>query len=305
MAWKHSFPTWSTIAVRLSIAALAVDCSATTEPGNIDQLAFRNLADGGLYLIDADGSGVSRIWHDSTNDVAMCPMWSPDGRAIAFHKFLANQIFVLALSTATARQLTTGPDWNQCPMWSPDGARIAYLSGPSTAPNGFALYVMNADGTSQARLGTGAFDADRGAWSPDGRWIVLSSFPSSHLVLVDAVTGTIVKELTSGPDRAPAWSPDGAAIVFSRQVNDMVIFGMHADGTSLNQLTAPPNGDSDGYPTWSPDGHLVAFHRYSPSGPYPAPPAATLLLIDPQGTVVSWPDSLQHSGDFPIWRPRQ
>lgn len=290
----------------LCLGVTELGCNAGTGPGRaVDQLAFRNLSDGGLYLMNADGSGTAPIWRDSTGDVPMCPMWSPDGGSIAFHTFLGNQISVLSLATRKTRQLTSGPDWNQCPIWSPDGTQIAYLSGPSTAPNGYALYIMKADGTGQTRLGTGAFDADRGAWSPDGRWLLLSQFQNSHLVLVDAVSGAVGKELTSGPDRAPAWSRDGASIVFSRQVSEMVIFVMHADGSSLKQLTTPPSGSSDGYPTWSPTGQLIAFHRYTTSGPYPAPPLAALLLIDPQGTVVAWPDSLQHAGDLPVWRPRQ
>jgi Tol biopolymer transport system component len=180
---------------------------------------------------------------------------------------------------------------------------MAYLSGPSTAPNGYALFTMKADGTGQTRLGTGGFDADRGAWSPDGRWILVSSFESSHLVLVDAATGAIGKELTSGPDRAPAWSPDGTSIVFSRQLSDMTIFVMRADGSSLKQLTAPPPGTTDGYPTWSPDGRLIAFHRYTQSSSS-GQLVATVLLVDAQGNAVSWPDGFQHLGDLPIWRPR-
>lgn len=296
MVRANGFAECFTFALRLAIASALVSCSSSTE-SRMDQLAFRY--GDGFDLVNADGSGSRPIWH-AVYDGPMCPAWSPDGRSIAFHLFTANQIYVLSVESETARQLTNGSDWNQCPMWSPNGNRIAYLSGPSTAPNGFALHVMNADGSGQTQLGTGGFDADRGAWSPDGRWILVPAYLSSHLVLVNALTGAVGRELTSGPDRAPAWSPDGSLIAFSRQVGDVAIFVMHADGTSLKQLTTPPTGSSDGYPSWSPDGSLIAFHRYGP-----APLVATLLLVDLQGTIVPWPDGLQHSGDLPIWRPRQ
>src|SRR6266540_1330041 len=177
---------WMPAAFLLGVSALACrDATAPTLPAG--ELAYRSLAEGGLFLMRADGSGRRRGWF-STEDAVMCPSWSPDGSKIAFHKLYANQIFVVAIGTGEERQLTSGPDQNQCPIWSPDGARIAFFRVAATATQGYPLFVMRADGTDPARLGTATFMADRGSWSPDGKWIAASRYPDNQIVLVDAVT---------------------------------------------------------------------------------------------------------------------
>lgn len=130
------------------------------------------------------------------------PSWSPDGSAIAFHKFIANQVFVLRIATGEERQLTSGPDLNQCPMWSPGGTQVAFFRIPTSAPNGYPLFVMRSDGTNGTRLGTVDFMADRRSWSPDGRWIAVSRYPDDRIVLVNAQTGEAGPTLTSC---APGW----------------------------------------------------------------------------------------------------
>src|SRR5713226_5515770 len=75
---------WWIFTICLGIAELG--CSASTGPARVvDQLAFRSLSDGGPYLQKPDGSGNGPIRHDNTGRVSMLPMWSPDGRSIAFH----------------------------------------------------------------------------------------------------------------------------------------------------------------------------------------------------------------------------
>src|SRR5213592_2009972 len=124
----------------LAIIALGISALGCHEPVAPvlprEELAYRSLADGGLYLMRADGSARRRIW-SSVDDGVMCPSWSPDGSEIAFHKLIANQIFVLTIATGEERQLTSGPDQNQCPIWSPDGTRIGFFRVAATAPEGY------------------------------------------------------------------------------------------------------------------------------------------------------------------------
>jgi TolB protein len=238
----------------------------------------------------------------------MCPSWSPDGSAIAFHKFIANQIFVLSIVTGEERQLTSGPDLNQCPMWSPDGAQIAFFRIPTFAPDGYPLFVMRANGTNATRLGKVNFMADRGSWSPDGRWIAASRYPDDQIVLVNAQTGDAGLTLTSGSGgRAPSWAPDGSRITFmSWKAGSAAIYVMRANGTDVRQVTPSYVGApefADQYPVWTLDGRMITFHRYRPSK-VPGIPLATLHAIELDGADVSWPAGEAADGDLPIWRPR-
>jgi Tol biopolymer transport system component len=56
-----------------------------------DRLAFSAYSDtpsrtSGLYVINADGTGLRKIWHSDEGEVPAAATWSPDGRSIAFIK---------------------------------------------------------------------------------------------------------------------------------------------------------------------------------------------------------------------------
>src|SRR5581483_4213871 len=63
--------------------ALAAPAHATT-PGTNGKIAFTSDRDGRyqLYVMNADGTGQSRLTTDAGNDAG--PAWSPDGTKIAF-----------------------------------------------------------------------------------------------------------------------------------------------------------------------------------------------------------------------------
>ena len=284
--------------------ASTIACNDATGPAlPHGQLAYRRMADGGLYLMGADGSGRRRVWY-ANNDAAVCPSWSPDGSRIAFHTFYVSQIFVVTVATGQVQQLTNGPDGNQCPAWSPDGSRIAFI-GISTSPSySYSLYVMNADGTNPTLLSTGNFVADRLSWSPDGRFIAAAT-SSDQILLVNSETGAVQLDSTPGiAARAPYWSPDGQRIAFTGENGSPSIYVMDANGKNIHRLT----NDSfiDDYPVWTLDGQEVTFYRYQ----YKSTPAggsifiASLHLVRLDGTEVPWVAGDSAQGDFPIWRPR-
>jgi Tol biopolymer transport system component len=108
------------------------------------------------------------------------PVWSPDGRQIAYSsdEHGTPQLFVMGADGSNARQLSDA--WGEYPAWSPDGSRIVFASsmGGST-PFGdpdYDVWVMDADGSDEVNL-TDSPDSNEGypTWSPDGDWIAFES----------------------------------------------------------------------------------------------------------------------------------
>lgn len=131
----------------------------------------------------------------------------------------AGDIHTVDISEPTSDvRLTTAGDATG-PRWSPDGKRIAYVRGAQ-------LWVMNADGTANHRIGklTGV---GRPAWSPNGRYLAVAangpdSPQYSTLYRVTVSSGAAVayhSDITGDdpvdvfPNASPvAWSGDGTKI---------------------------------------------------------------------------------------------
>ena len=208
--------------------------------------------DGGLYVVNADGSGKQKL----TPARYSTPAWSPDGRKIAFGA--GSNVWVMNADGSEPLNLTPQPGTDSDPVWSPDGRRIAFVRDND-------IWLMNADGSGQRRLARHAWLSSAPTWSPDGRKLAFGSetatapfgvsTPEIHVVNAD---GSGQRNLTRNPahDSDPAWSPDGRKITF---VRNFEIYVMNADGSGQQNLTRSPAHDFA--PAWSPDGQRIVFER--------------------------------------------
>ncbi len=89
-----------------------------------DKIAFVSRRDGNLeiHVINPDGSGQRRLTRNTVGDSH--PVWSPDGRRIAFVS--NSQVCVMNADGSGQRRLTRNGARNFAPAWSPDGQRIAF-----------------------------------------------------------------------------------------------------------------------------------------------------------------------------------
>ena len=238
----------------------------TSTPVPVGRIAFSSSKDGSwdIHIMNPDGSGAVRMTDLPGDEYS--PVWSPDGRKIAFRHVMEenSDIYVVNADGLLLTQLTHHPKRDTNPAWSPDSQRIAFQSDRDGAE--WNIYVVNADGLLLTQL---LLDSDypnnelHPAWSPDGQQIAFSY--AAGAIYVTNVDGSEVNNLSNERyyyhDYGPAWSPDGQRIAFWRTpfgIDMRDVYIMNADGSALTRLTN--NQGRDMWPVWSPDGQRIAFN---------------------------------------------
>lgn len=187
------------------------------------------------------------------------------------------------------------------PAWSPDGSKIAFISLRDGLTISFEnrranrdLYIMNADGTDQRRLGGYLFGGEsQPSFSPDGRYIVYSADYSSGggsyagIYIYDTQTDThspLVTDVyeacySSGEKRnrhsrkskndlapgnfgfdTPVFSPDGQYILFGDDLDyGKGLRRIKIDGTECTEIYQQNNHYDPLFAQYSPDGTKIAL----------------------------------------------
>ena len=179
------------------------------------RLAF--IRDEGIYVMNADGSGVRPIARPTEEVGYSTPTWSPGGTEIAFSSWVVNiyraDLWRMSADGSRRSRLTTRPDIDDSPDWSPDGRKIVYAAGDGgisvIAPTGGHPVAVTRQGAGLAACFAAVCDLHP-AWSPDGRWIVFDRGNGSDErtgIFMIGVGGRGLRQLTDGDDSDPAWQP--------------------------------------------------------------------------------------------------
>ena len=192
-----------------------------------------------IYVMNDDGSGRRRLT-TNTRSKDRDPRWSPDGKRIAFTRFMdkertqtSSELFVMNADGTDLKRLTHNTVADGYPSWSPDGQYLVFTSTQSGKK--YEVYVIELASTTTKRL-TGA-EGEIGSavpdWSPDGREIVYEKFISNghglahkNIYLMDA-NGDKQRPLLPDPQEGeatvimrffPRWSLDGKRILFEERL---------------------------------------------------------------------------------------
>jgi Tol biopolymer transport system component len=162
-----------------------------------------------ICVMDADGQNQKNLTNTRSGGCRSAA-WSPDGKRIAFMRDEPAGLYIMDADGNNQKRLSEKGHRDAPPSWSPDGRRITFAD----LKEGFAIYVLDADGRHEARIVQGAQDP---RWSPNGKKILCTArrHDSYCLLLVDP-DGKNEVILTKGlsPGAAPLWSPDGSQIAY-------------------------------------------------------------------------------------------
>lgn len=257
------------------------------------KIVFTSTRDGNfeIYVMNDDGSRVQRLTYNKFRDKN--PVWSPDGKQIAFTRDWnekidllnrQNDIFIMDADGSNQRNLTKYPAYNAGASWSPDGRRIAFTSNRTGREEIHIIDILTGDVEQLTdNAGIKHSTANHAAWSPDGKYIAYVQYiPIKTIFIMDVRTRKTKPLIPPKPNttrNCPQWSSNGQHILFHEmdwkefkpdennprlrpinlfeRPNRLVIVGV--DGSNRRTLDLPKDWWISFKASWSPHGKGIVF----------------------------------------------
>lgn len=214
--------------------------SASPSPDG-KQVAFA--AQGAIWIVGRQGGKARRI--TSFDIEATAPVWSPDGKTIAFQNYTADgnyHIWTVNTDGNNVRELTTGPYDDREPAWHPNGAEIVFSSDRSNDGQYKIWRTIVGTGVSTP-VTTGPGAESNPVVSPNGKEVVFSNSSSIYTVPLSGGSPKLI-----GPGTIPAYSEDGNEFIFQTAGRVLTVQGNAVSGTE----------DVFPFPVrWLPDGKFM------------------------------------------------
>lgn len=284
--WRIMRPVVAAAALSAAtISGLAQAQSVTPKPA----LATPALSPDGSEIAFASGGDIwtapaaGGVAHLLITDLATedRPVWSPDGRQLAFTSTRNGtpNIYILTLATGQIRRLTWSDATEQLDAWSKDGKWIYFSSGANDVARQADVYRVAASGGTPLEVSRERFLAEfNAAPSPDGQTVALiakgnsggqwwrnghSHIDEGELWLKPVAAGAPYRRLlgTGAKHLWPQWSPDGKTVFYmSDQSGAENLWRLAAAGGAPTQITHFTDGRLL-FPAIAADGGSLVFER--------------------------------------------
>jgi TolB protein len=253
--------------------------------------------------MEADGSGLEQLTGDPADD--RNPVWSPDGRTIAFSsdRTGSGDIYVMDADGSNVRQVTDHPTYEGAPRFSPDGSLLVFEGERDGRAEIYRVslkegVVERVTDSMTRKLGP--------AFSPDGAELAYmeKTIVWWQVTVSDWQRGTRRRVTGGGGSCRPAWSPDGSLLAFvstrGTDKADVWFREMRGsrEGNAWRVMTRPGAYNYD--PAFSPDGTALATASTVVRGPNED---WDLFVSDLNGRNLVQLTGGEGNERFPDWRP--
>ncbi len=190
-----------------------------------------------IWIYDRDRNVNTRLTFGPSQDSS--PVWSPDGRWIAYIGVHDHNNLYRKLSNGTGEEelLLEGDATSRNPFdWSPDGKFLLFGVGDFTA-KGRAWVLPLAGDRKPVPLTPDTFVTNSARFSPDGRWLAYSSNESGRfeVYVMPFGGGTGKWQVSSQGGLQPVWRRDGKELFYWTADNALmaVPITLNRDGVQL------------------------------------------------------------------------
>src|SRR6185503_9506461 len=259
-------------------------------------------ARGDIFTVPVSKGDARNLTH-SSGAADHAPVWSPDGRNVAWFSDDGSG-YKLVIGNADGlgptRSLSIGDaKYAWTPSWSPDGSRIAFVDDKTR------IRVIDVANGQMTVADIGGSAQDRGSmipeWSPDSKWLAYSkSFPNELRRVVvwsvaDGKTHVLTDALASATD--PVWDRNGKWLYFLASTD----LGLTSGCADLSSLTRSSTSGvyvallrSDEPTPFTPQSDEEAAARVigtNPGAPNPGAPPRALPRAAPAADTTARPES--------------
>jgi eukaryotic-like serine/threonine-protein kinase len=178
-----------------------------------------------IWTFDLSRQVPTRFTTDLANDTN--PIWSPDGRRIAFSSDRGGSPDLFSKATdgfGSEAQLFTQRGPQLANDWSPDGKHIVFEDNTRETGRDLWLLPLEGDRTAKPLIRT-RFDEWGARFSPDGEWVAfVSNETGSSEVYVAALRGAGErKRISTAGGIAPRWRRDGRELFYVESTSNSIV----------------------------------------------------------------------------------
>lgn len=214
------------------------------------ELAYWSIMDRSLSILYLKNMSIERIGISGSKPAwSLSPMWSPDGRFIAY--VADGDLQLLDLDMHTTEQITSTGNIDLF-EWSPSGEMVAFSGGGD-------IYRWLQKTNTTERLTESEENDSLAGWSPDGKYIAFHRGDFSSELDIYVVTGDgEERRLTDQPgmEIMNGWSPEGDWVVYNyldiNVLKWMEVWIVDVDGN----MQKKDFDRSSWWPLWSSNGKI-------------------------------------------------